>query len=411
MVRQGGGATVWRRGTVGNLAPMTPSGVGDDAAPHDDDDASWSRPPSPDDRLWRHPSELALPEVRRLGRPALSVLAGLLVGAALATAGVVLVGGSTEPAADTASGGAHGSGPHNTAAGIAVVPTASTLGTVTVGPLVAATVERLSGATVRLAVERGGTTQWGAAFSDGSGDVVVTAEALVRGASGFSAVMRNGTSVLATLLGADPMTGVAVLRCDSQALKAAPAPAASPHAGDVVLTLTSGGMAVGVVTAVDVEARGPYGEPVLDAIATDLPSGSAVLGAPVLDSRGELVGMVVSSGAGRQTLAAPVASVRAAAAQLASSGTVAHGWLGVTEATATPAGLAVGAVEADSPAGGAGIAPGDLIVAVDGRSVRTMEELQAAVALRSPGRTVSVALQRGTRHWTLLVALARLPSS
>lgn len=410
MVRQGGGATVWSRGTVGNLAPMTPSGVGDDGAPHDEDDASWRRPPPPDDRLWRHPSELALPEVRRLGRPALSVLAGLIVGAALATAGVVLLGGSSEPTADSATG-AHDSGSHRAAGGMAVVPTASTLGTVTVGPLVAATAERLSGATVRLAVERGGATQWGAAFSDGSGDVVVTAEPLVRGASGYSAVMRNGTRVIATLLGADPMTGVAVLRCDGQPLRAAPAPAATPHAGDVVLTLTDGGMAVGVVTAVDVEAQGANGEPVLDAIATDLPGGSADLGAPVLDSHGALLGMIVSSGTGRPTLAAPVVTVRAAAAQLASSGTVAHGWLGVTEATATPLGLAVGAVGPGSPAAGAGIAPGDLIVAVDGRSVRDMEDLQAAVALRSPGRTVSVALQRGSRRWTVNVALARLPSS
>src|SRR5579884_1840429 len=184
---------------------MTPSGVGDDGAPHDEDDAAWTGPPPPDDRLWRHPSELALPEVRRLGRPALSVLAGLVVGAVLATAGVVLVGGATDPAADTAAGGAHSSGAHSAAVGVAVVPTASTLGTVTVGPLVARTVDRLSRATVRVAVERGGAVQWGSAFSDGFGDVVVTAEPLVRGASGLSAVLRNGTHVLATLLGADPM--------------------------------------------------------------------------------------------------------------------------------------------------------------------------------------------------------------
>jgi S1-C subfamily serine protease len=390
---------------------MTPSGVGDDGAPYGGDDASWRRPPPPDDRLWRHPSELALPEVRRLGRPALSVLAGLLVGAALATAGVVLLGGSGEPVVDTATGGGHGSASHSAAGGIAVVPTASTLGTVTVGPLVAATVERLSGATVRLAVERGGTTEWGAAFSDGSEDVVVTAAPLVRGASGFSAVMRNGTRVLATLLGADPMTGVAVLRCDGQPLPAPPASAATPHTGDVVLTVTAGGMAVGLVTAVGVDTPGTDGYPVLDAIATDLPGGSATLGAPVLDSHGQLVGMIVSSGVGRPTLAAPVASVRAAAEQLATSGTVAHGWLGVTEATSTPVGLAVGAVDPSSPAAGAGIAPGDLIVAVDNRSVRTMEDLQAAVALRAPGRTVSVSLRRGTRRWTVSVALARLPSS
>lgn len=390
---------------------MTPSGVGDEGAPHDEDDASWRRPPPPDDRLWRHPSELALPEVRRLGRPALSVLAGLVVGATLATAGVVLLGGSTESPADSASGGAHGSGSQRTPAGIAVVTTASTLGTVTVGPLVTAAVERLSGATVRVAVERGATTQWGDAFSDGSGDMVVTAAPLVRGASSLSVVMRNGTRVLATLLGADAMTGVAVLRCDGQPLQAAPASAAAPRTGDVVLTATDGGMAVGMVTSVGVDAPGADGEPVLDAIGTDLPSGSAALGAPVLDSHGELVGMIVSSGAGRPTLVAPVASVRAAATQLASSGTVAHGWLGVTEATAAPAGLVVGAVDAGSPAAAAGIGPGDVIVAVDGRSVRTMQDLQAAVALRAPGRTVSVALQRGTRHWAVTVALARLPSS
>ena len=390
---------------------MTPSGVGDDGATHDEDDASWRRPPPPDDRLWRHPSELALPpEVRRLGRPALSVLAGLLVGAALATAGVVLFGGASEPASDTLASGAHSSD-SRTGGGLSVVPTASTLGTATVGPLVAATVERLSGATVRVAVERGGVTEWGTAFSAGSGDVVVTAAPLVRGASGFSVVMRDGTRALATLLGADAMSGVAVLRCDGQPLPAAPASAAGPRTGDVVLTLTDSGMAVGVVTAVGVDARGSDGEPVLDAIATDLPPSAAALGAPVLDSHGELLGMIVSSGAGRPTLAAPVASVRAAAAQLASSGTVAHGWLGVEQATPTPLGLAVGVVDPGSPAAGAGIAPGDLIVAVAGRPVRTVEDLQAAVGLRAPGQTVSIEMRRSERQWTMSVVLARLQSS
>jgi S1-C subfamily serine protease len=412
MVRQGGGATIWGGGSVGNLACMTPSGVGDDGAPHDEDDGSWRRPPPPDDRLWRHPSELALPEVRRLGRPALSVLAGLLVGAALATAGVVLVGGRSEPAADaTANGGAHGSGSHTASGGLSVVPTASTLGTATVGPLVTATVERVSGATVRVAVERGGTTQWGTAFSDGSEDLVVTSRSLVRDASALSVVMHGGTHAVATLVGADAMSGVAVLRCDGQLLPAAPVSASPPRTGDMVLTLTDGSMAVGVVTAVGVDTRDSDGDPVLDAIATDLPAGSAALGAPVLDSHGDVVGMIVSSGAGRQTLAAPVASVRAAAAQLASSGTVAHGWLGVEEATATPVGLAIGSVDAHSPAAGGAITAGDLIVAVDGRQVRTMEDLQAAVALRSPGQTVSVALQRAARQWTVRVVLARLASS
>ena len=391
---------------------MSPSGVGDESAPHDEDDGSWRRPPPPEDRIWRHPSELALPEVRRLGRPALSVVAGLLVGAALATAGVVLFGGTTEPMADSSTaGGGHGSASGGASGGINVVPTASTVGTAAVGPLVAAAVERLSGATVRVAVDRGGTTRWGTAFSDGSGDLVVTAEPLVRGASALSVVMRDGTHALATLLGSDAMTGVAVLRCDGQPLQAAPAAAATPHTGDVVLTLTNGVMAVGVVTAVGVDENGSDGQGVLDAIATDLPAGAAALGGPVLDSRGELVGMIVSSGTGRPTLAAPVASVRAAAAQLASSGSVAHGWLGVEEATATPVGLAVGAVDPESPAAGAGITPGDLIVAVDGQPVRTMQDLQARVALRSPGQAVWVGMQRATRTWRVRVVLARLPSS
>lgn len=410
MVWQAGGATLWGRGTLGNLAPMSPSGVGDDSPPHDEDEGSWRQPPPPDDRLWRHPSELALPEVRRLGRPALSVLAGLLVGAALATAGVVLFGGTTEPVADSSAGGGHGSASGGVSGRLSVLP-ASTVGTASVGPLVAATAERLAGATVRVAVERGGATRWGTAFSDGSGDLVVTAEPLVRGASALSVVTRNGTRALATLLGSDAMTGVAVLRCDGQPLQAAPAAAATPHTGDVVLTLTDGAMAVGVVTAVGVDQTAGDGQAVLDAIATDLPAGAAALGAPVLDSHGELVGMIVSSGAGRPTLAVPVASVRSAAAQLASSGAVAHGWLGVDEATSTPVGLAVGAVDPGSPAAGAGIGAGDLIVAVDGQPVRTMEDLQARVALRSPGQTVSVGLQRATRTWSVRVVLARLPSS
>ena len=456
--------TGWRPRAVGNLARMTPWGQGDPGA----EDGPGPGPPHPDDRLWRHPSELSdagapsprpsgrpgvpgwlrSPEARNLRRPALSVLAGVVVGAALATAGVVLVGaggGTGEPAAGGALAGAGndgaGSATSRTSAGSGrgVVATASTAA---VGATLAAPVGQVASEMVRVEVERGGSTTWGCGFPAGASGVIVTAAALVQGSSGLSVTGAGGERDLATLLGSDPLTGVAVLRAAAGtpgppgsagtpggAGRPGPAGAAPgsraggpadgpvPQPGDVVLGLgmaypggaTASRLAMGEVTAVGVNTRDAEDDPVLDAIATDLPMDGTGLGAPILDRRGRLLGMVVSAGPGRPTLAVPIGTARRAAAALASSGTVPHGWLGIESGVTTPGGLAVSAVAPDSPALRAGVSAGDVITAVDGAPVRSMEDLAAHVGLAQPGQEVTLELSRPPRRWSVRVVLVALP--
>ena len=112
-------------------------------------------------------------------------------------------------------------------------------------------------------------------------------------------------------------------------------------------------------------------------------------GTPVVDAKGHLVGVCSHSDGESSSLMLVRldALLRTGASQAANH----HGWLGVAVGSgATP--LTVTAVDPDGPAAGAGIAPGDRIVAVDGHSIATTDDLSGALSARRPGDKVGVTI-------------------
>ncbi|HZU73583.1 MAG TPA: S1C family serine protease [Acidimicrobiales bacterium] len=382
----------------------------------------------PDDRVWRHPSELS-----RLGgwapttvsrhherRSSGRLLGGVVAGAALTTVAFAGLHGSSAPA-PTASPAPHRA--QLTGAGRPV----------TMGQGLSAGVARTEASLVRIEVSRAGRTYDGAALvvrPDGS---LVTTAALVDGASAVWVVDSAGSRWVATVVGTDDVSDVAVLRAPLAGLHpVAGATTAAVTQGSMVLALVPSGqrrwaptLSFGTVLAPVMNEATPGPAPtagaaeaataasVLDAIATDLPATSGDEGSPILDGTGGLVGLLAQDGTGpTPALIVRMSVASDAAEQLITSGQVTHGWLGVNGTAPAPGGgLLVSAVAAGSPAAAAGLTVGEAIVAADGHPVASMADLWGSIKLKRPGQVVTLKVTNGTQTWSKQVVLASPPSS
>jgi S1-C subfamily serine protease len=152
-------------------------------------------------------------------------------------------------------------------------------------------------------------------------------------------------------------------------------------------------------------------------IQTDAPISPGSSGGALLNGGGDMVGLVTAVGSGEGSgvgFATPVDVARMVAAQLIEDGTVTWVWLGihgtdVDLATAERVGMATGAlvreVVADGPAARAGLAAGDVIVALDGAPVASMSALVVGLRTHGPGDTVEIGYLRDGARLSAVVAL------
>ncbi|HET6793171.1 MAG TPA: trypsin-like peptidase domain-containing protein [Acidimicrobiales bacterium] len=374
-------------------------------APGGDEDISGPLPP-PEDRLWRHPSELAAgwsgddwdhdtgprPSYSLRRRRRATLMAVVLVGATLAaTAGTLAGGRGVLRGDDAARSGATGDA--FTGA----------------GPTVRSASDSLSAATVELQVQGPGGVHRGCAvqLAGMAAGLLVTASSLLDGAEALW-VVRGGSRRMATIVGRDAVTDVALIEApvNPVPVAAAPRPAVGARLVPAGAPCDSGGVDEGGDTRAGsaVNLAGPPA--VLGGFTVSRPGMST--GSPVADQLGRMVGLVAgSSGAGAVALDAAV--VRGSAAELAASGHVGHGWLGL-EVAPGPAPMAVSAVAAHGPAAVAGLEPGDSLDAVGGLRISGMADLWAAVRLRHPGERVVVVYSRDGHIRSATVVLGSMPA-
>ena len=274
----------------------------------------------------------------------------------------------------------------------------------------------------------------GSAFVlDKAGHIVTSAKA-IEGARELSVSFSNRDRVPARVVGADPWSGVAVLKVDAKSPALAPLELGDSNTvrvGDLVVAIGNPFGLERTVTAGIVSAlTARNGAEVDRAIQTDAPLGRADAGGPLLSERGRVVGVNRPGGP-----AVPINTVRSVAAQLIAGGRVRRPHLGVTvhEVDAVlaelfrlpvPQGLLVKDVDPGSAAAAAGLRGGsahvvlagesytlggDLIVAVGGEPVASLDDLRAALEGRSPGDLVEVELWRGDERRELEVKLGRRP--
>jgi serine protease Do len=258
---------------------------------------------------------------------------------------------------------------------------------------------------------------------------IVTNNHVIDGAVQIRVTLNDRRVLSAKLVGADKLTDLAVIKVDAHDLPSiAWGDSTKLKPGQTVLAFGSPfgyfqfSVTRGIVSAVNRpnpysdDARKPGGY-----IQTDAAINPGNSGGALVDSHGELVGIntfIISNsgsfaGAG---FAIPSQIVRATAEQLIKTGTVHHGYLGISMNDVTPAnasffnlkdatGAIVSQVTPDSPASRAGLKAGDVIDELNGEKVVNGSALQVAVSEDTPGTTIALAIIRNGEKQTLNVKI------
>jgi len=248
--------------------------------------------------------------------------------------------------------------------------------------------------------------------------------ALTIPAKGQSILTARSRSVAARLVGLDTETDLAVLKVEEPNLPALPfGDSDELRAGQIVMAFGSplglhNSASMGVVGAV---ARQLEPESPMIYVQTDAAINPGSSGGPLVDLRGRVVGintLIMSRAGGYEGVgfAAPSNIVRTVFEQIRKNGRVRRGDAGLRAQTITPvlaSGLALardsGVVLADvlpgSPAARAGLRPGDLVLAVDGKPMENGRQLQIALYRRIAGDVVSLEVLRSGQSRTVPVTM------
>jgi serine protease Do len=265
---------------------------------------------------------------------------------------------------------------------------------------------------------------------------VMTNNHVVENASRVTVTLTDKREFSAEVVGRDPNTDVAVLKIDAQNLPTVRiGDPTQLQVGDWVLALGYPLSLGETVTAGIVSAKGrnigimrrneDAAAPLEHFIQTDAAINPGNSGGPLVNLRGEVVGIntAIASPTGTYAgygFAVPVHLAKRVADDLIQHGAVRRPLLGVQIADVTPADVqvfglsdAVGAVVkavSDGPASEAGVRLGDVIVSMDGEPVRDTGDLMERVALRQPGERVVLGLVRYGREVRVNVTLGSFPT-
>ena len=256
-------------------------------------------------------------------------------------------------------------------------------------------------------------------------DLILTADHVIEREDGITVLLANGTEATAKLAGRDPGSDLAVLRLEKE--RTTPAePAKQASIGQLVLALgrpSPEGIeaSLGVVSAMGGPVRTPQGS--LDKyIRTDTTPYPGFSGGPLVDAEGKVVG-INTSGFGRGvTLTIPAEYAWKVAEQLARSGSVKRGYLGVrseaVELTETAqkalnrkqaSGLLLVSVERKSPAEAGKLIVGDILVGIDGQPVPDHDALFAHLTGEAVGKSIPMQVLRGGELQTFSVEIGVRP--
>jgi serine protease Do len=254
---------------------------------------------------------------------------------------------------------------------------------------------------------------------------IVTNHHVIEGVDEIEVRFQDGSTATASVVGADPKTDLALIQVqgveDLHALPLGDSDEILP--GDWVVAIgnpfgLSHTVTVGIVSAKGRQiGQGPYD----DFIQTDAAINPGNSGGPLLNLRGEVVGINTAINPQANTIgfAVPSSLAKTILPQLRESGRVVRGWLGVAiqpisqeleEALELPSrkGALVAQVTPGGPAAEAGIERGDVIVRFDGQPVDEMRDLPQLVAETVVGREVEVEVLRAGKPRKIEVEIGRL---
>ncbi len=236
---------------------------------------------------------------------------------------------------------------------------------------------------------------------------------VVRKSAGIEVELADGRTVIANILGDDPITDLALLDLGTRSglVHAALGDSNSLRVGDVVVAVgcpfgLARTVTMGIVSALGRTLGGPGGRPIEGVIQTDALLNPGNSGGPLLDGDGQVVGINTAIHAGGQGICFAIPSNTASfvVSEVLAHGRVRRAFLGLgveevllPRRVANEAGLAstralaIRSVAAGTPAATAGMLRGDVLVELDGERVETTADLHrrlnaAAIARRMEAR-------------------------
>jgi S1-C subfamily serine protease len=271
------------------------------------------------------------------------------------------------------------------------------------------------------------TEATGSGFVIDEDGLIVTNAHVVAAATAIRVTFSDKHTVSAKPVGKDPDTDLALLRVDPDGLDLHPlelGDSGSVQVGDPTVAIGNPfglerTLTTGVVSALQRRLTAPSGFAIDNVIQTDAALNPGNSGGPLLDANGRVIGInsqIATGGDGSSGgsvgigFAVPVNTAKDVIPQLQEAGRVARAYLGVQGSSAA-GGVLVERVQPESPAAAAGLRDADVLARLDGRPVRSMEDVAAILAHHAPGDEVAVEVRSGGQQRGLKAKLADRPAA
>jgi S1-C subfamily serine protease len=299
-------------------------------------------------------------------------------------------------------------------------------------------------------------TATGSGFVINSNGTILTNYHVVENAVKVEVSFEHGKTVEAKVIGKDPSNDLAVLRIPTEGLTMhvlTLGNSSKAQVGDPVLAIGNPfgydrTLTTGVISALQRQITSPNGFSIDNVLQTDAPINPGNSGGPLLNERGEVIGInsqIETGGSGDGSVgigfSIPIDTAKSELSQLEKGGTVSGAYLGVSTISVdgslsalnlpVKSGAMVETVEAGTPAAKAGLrggnleaqmgsgkvaVGGDIIVGVDGKAIGSAEDLSSLIGSKKPGDTISVEVMRATgkgtyEKKTIKVTLTARPNS
>ncbi|HKE93311.1 MAG TPA: S1C family serine protease [Povalibacter sp.] len=254
---------------------------------------------------------------------------------------------------------------------------------------------------------------------------VVTSDQAVSGRDRYEIVTPGGDAVPARIAGRDAATNLLLLTTE-RPVASSPVVRGVARPGMLVLALGADAQGtatvrLGVVNAVGPQWYSQAGGRIDQRVSLDIRLGRTEEGGAVIDASGALLGMS-TLGAGGEVLVIPCATIERVVPQLLRDGRVVRGWLGLAlqpvavpdalrDAAGQATGMMVMSVAAEGPGAAANLAAGDILLTVDGTSVKRARQIAAQLDDHSIGKAASLRLLRAGAVVTLEAMIAARPAS
>jgi S1-C subfamily serine protease len=281
---------------------------------------------------------------------------------------------------------------------------------------------------------------------------IVTNYHVVEHARSVDVSFSNNESMKAKLVGSDPSTDIAVLQVDAHSRALTPLALGNSDAvrvGDSVVAIGNPfgydrTVTAGIVSALQRVIQAPNSYSIDHVIQTDAALNKGNSGGPLLDARGNVIGVnsqiAADSGSSGNVgigFAVPINTVKTIAAQIIKTGHAEHPYLGISAQAVTPTaaklfhlpathGLLVARVQPGSGAAQAGLHAGsgnatlagesyplggDLITKIDSTPLYSLDQLRDVIDDKQPGDQVRLETYRGDQARTVTVKLGRQPAA